>query len=229
MHSILKFRYFNYIIVLLLFALNTGYGQNFSAGALAGTSNGPGFQLQGSVDQLAQGFPFILKFAVNYASVDPGDPSKARKIFINDATNGIPEKKGRIWDFRFDFLYKIDWFSWQRFYLYGGPRLAYFTGNFKYVGGNEDFDIKSRQWGIGFGLEKFYAMGPKINLVLTAGFDYYKKSKLTGHDTSYSPNGETVNGRKDYTYSDADKAINQPYFVPRILIGMNYHLGRRGK
>jgi hypothetical protein len=223
MHNTKIIRFFAYIIVFLLFSMNTGYSQKLSAGLLAGSHGGPAVQLQGSVEKLAQGFPFILKFAINYASLDPGDPAKARKIFINDATNGVPEKSGRIWDFRLDFLHQSSWFSWQRFYLYGGPRLSYFNGNFKYIGGNEDFDIKSKQWGLGVGLEKFYAMSAKIDLVLTAGLDYYKKSTLTGHDTSYSPNGETVNGRKDYTYADADKAIKQPQFVPRILIGVNYN------
>lgn len=212
-------------IVIVLFLMSTAFSQKFSAGALGGTNGGPGFQVQGSVAELAHGFPFILKLAVNYASLNPGDPAKARKIFINDATNGIPEKKGRVWDFRLDFLYQVNWFSWQRFYFYGGPRLAYFNGNFKYIGGNEDFDIKSKQWGIGVGLEKFYRMSARIDLVLTGGLDYYQKNTLTGHDTSYSPDGETVNGRKDYTFSDADKAVKQPDFVPRIMIGVNYNFG----
>ncbi|MBN1561474.1 hypothetical protein JW998_14580 [candidate division KSB1 bacterium] len=216
-------RFFAYIIVLLLFMMNTGYPQNFSAGLLAGSSGGPAIQVQGSVQELAQGFPFILKFAINYATLDPGDPIKVRKIFINDATNGVPEKNGQVWDFRLDFLYQMNWFSWQRFYFYGGTRLSYFKGNFKYIGGNEDFDIKSKQWGLGVGLEKFYPMSDKIDLVLTAGLDYYKESTLTGHDTSYSPNGENVNGRKEYTYADADKAVRQPEFVPRALIGVNYN------
>jgi hypothetical protein len=207
---------------MLLFISKTSHGQIFCAGVLGGTNGGPGFQIQGSVAELAQGFPFILKFAINYASLNPGYPAGARKIFINDATNGIPEKSGRTWDYRLDFLYKVDWFSWQRFYFYGGPRLTYFKGNFKYVGGNEDFDIKSQQWGLGVGLEKYYPMSAKIDLLLTGGLDYYKNNTLTGHDTSYSPNGEDVNGRKDYTFKDADKAINQPRFVPRLLIGVNY-------
>lgn len=212
--------------VALLFITNTAFSQKFSAGMLGGTNGGPGVQFQGSVAELAQGFPFIVKFAINYASLDPGDPAKARKVFINDATNGIPEEKGRTWDYRLDFLYNVNWFSWQRFYFYGGPRLTYFKGNFKYIGGNEDFDIKSKQWGVGFGLEKFYSMSSKIDLLITGGLDYYKNDTLTGHDTSYNPNGEDVNGRKDYTFKDADNAVNQPTLVPRILIGVNYNFGR---
>lgn len=226
MQKLSKYLVFFLIGIFILFLQHTSYAREFSVGALAGTNGGPGFQLQGNVDELAQGFPFIMKFAVNYATRDAGDPAKARKIFINDATNGTPEEKGRTWDFRLDFLYKVTWFSWQRFYIYGGPRLVHFIGNFKYIGGNEDFDITSKQWGFGLGLEKFYAMSRRIDLVLTGGCDYYAKSTLTGHDTSYSPNGETVNGRKEYSFQDADKAVNQPGLVPRLLIGINYRLGK---
>ncbi len=212
-------------LCVLLFFSKTTFSQKLSAGILGGTNGGPGFQLQGSVSELAEGFPFILKCAVNYASVDPGSPADARKIFINNATNGIPEEKGRTWDYRLDFLYRVNWFSWQRFYMVAGPRLSYFKGNFKYVGGNEDFDIKSKHWGIGIGLEKYYSMSSKLDLVFSGGFDYYKNSTLTGHDTSYSPDDDPVNGRDDYTFEDADKAINQPQFVPRMLIGLTYNFG----
>ena len=212
-----------YIFVFALFLNSTTFSQSFSGGVLAGTNGGPGVQFQGGIKDLAKGFPFILRFGIGYTSTDPGNAAGARKIFINNATNGVPEKKGRIWDFRLDFLYKVNWFSWQRFYLYGGPRLSHFTGNFNFVGGNEDFDIRSKQWGIGLGLEKFFPMSSKLDLVITAGLDYYKKDTLQGHDTSYSPDGETVNRREDFTYDDADEAINQPGFVPRVMIGVNYN------
>ena len=158
--------------------------------------------------------------------MDPGSPEDARRIFINDATNSTPEEKGRIWDLQLDFLYRINWFSWQRTYILLGPRLAHFTGNFKFVGGNEDFDVRSKQWGWGIGFEKYYGISDKMDLVFTTGVDYFSKSILNGHDTSYSPNGETVNGRNDYTFKDADKAINQPEFVPKFMLGMSYHFGR---
>jgi len=65
-----------------------------------------------------------------------------------------------------------------------------------------------------------------MDLVLTTGVDYFSKNILNGHDTSYSPNGETVNGRNDYTFKEADKAINQPELVPKFMLGMTYHFGR---
>ena len=215
-----------YIFVFTLFLNKTTFSQSFSAGALAGTNSGPGLQVQGSIKDLAKGFPFTLRFGIGYTATDPGSAVDARKIFINNATNGVPGKKGWQWDFRFDFMYKVNWFSWQRFYFYGGPRLSHFTGNFNFVGGNEDFDVRSTQWGLGLGLEKLYAMSAKLDLVVTAGLDYYKKDTLQGHDTAYSPNGDIVNGREDYTYENADEAIKQPGLAPRVLIGVNYNVSR---
>jgi hypothetical protein len=38
-------------------------------------------------------------------------------------------------------------------YIVFGPRYSSFTANFKYVIGNEDFDVTSKQFGIGLGAE----------------------------------------------------------------------------
>lgn len=40
---------------------------------------------------------------------------------------------------------------------------------------------------------------------------------VDGHDTSYSPEAEDANPKKDYTYSDADEAIGQPKLDPVVL------------
>lgn len=226
MHKLKQMNHYRYIIVTLLFLINTAFAQHFSAGMQGGMNGGPGMQFQAGVEQLAKGFPFILRFGFGYTGKEPGNAAAARKIFINNATNGIPEKKGQTIDLRMDFLYNVNWFNWSRLYFVAGPRVTWFKGNFKYIGGNEDFDVKSKQWGLGLGLEKFYAMSPQIDLALGAGFDFYSKSTLQGHDTSYSPDGETVNGREDYEFEDADHAINQPFFVPRAMIGLNYRFGR---
>ena len=73
------------------------------------------------------------------------------------------------------------------------------------------------------GLESAFAISPKFDLMVNAGVDYLPAAELKGHDTSYSPDGETGNERDDYTYDDADKAINQPEFEMRLLIGLKYN------
>ena len=42
-----------------------------------------------------------------YTQLNPSDALDARHIFINDNTNGTPQKKGRIFDFRLDFLIPV--------------------------------------------------------------------------------------------------------------------------
>ncbi len=66
-------------------------------------------------------------------------------------------------------------------------------------------------------------MNNQFYFITSAGFDYYFSSELSGHDTRYSPDGEDVNTRNDYTYDDADNAINNPTFQLRLLVGVNYH------
>ena len=51
---------------------------------------------------------------------------------------------------------------------------------------------------------------------------------LSGHDTSYGPDGQYVNDREGYTYTDADNAVNQPKFQPMLMVGLTYQvLARR--
>ncbi len=195
----------------------------FSGGLELGYYGGAGFQAFGMVSNVAAGLPMNLRLAMGYTSVQPGLSAEARQVFINDATNGIPEKKGRQLDFRFDMLYPVKILNLPRAYLFGGPRHARFVANFKYVGGNEDFDVTSNQWGVGGGFESYFAMSPRFDLVFHLGIDYYFESTLTGHDTRYSPDGDDSNGRDGYTYDDADNAIAQPKIEPRLMLGFAYN------
>ena len=135
-------------IIITIFILTSGLSAaNFSTNLLLGYQGGLGFQLGGKVSDFAKGFPLDMQISLGYRAMDPGNAAGARKIFINDATNGDPEKSGHMWDFRFDFYYRVNWLSLERGYLYFGPRYGAFTGNFKFIGGNEDFDITNNQWG----------------------------------------------------------------------------------
>jgi hypothetical protein len=97
-----------------------------------------------------------------------------------------------------------------------------FTANFKYVGGNEDFDVTSSQFGLGGGLETHFPLVPNLYMVFGAGAEYFFEGTLKGHDTSYSPDGDDVNPREDFSYSDADEAVNQPKIIGRFMLGINY-------
>ncbi len=216
----------------LSYAQETAGGpSNISAGIITGYNRGYGIQGNFTIRDFADEFPFELRFGVGYTFLDPGNAADARRIFINNATNGVPEKKGGSFDLRLDFLLPKSIFGINHSYIVFGPRFSTFKGNFKFIGGNEDFDVSSSQWGIGGGLENHFKMTRNLDLVVSAGLDYYFPSTLKGHDTAYSPDNVNVNPRNDnqnedtpFTYKDADNAINQPKFIPRIMIGVNFNL-----
>ncbi len=210
-------------LAIILVAAVSARASELSSDVMLGYKGGPGLQLNGVIGNFAQGFPFNIQLGIAYARLDPGNATDARRIFINDATNGDPEEKGWMWDFRFDFLYRLKWFSSQNIFVYGGPRYSHFTGNFKFIGGNEDFDITSNQWGLGFGMKAYFRMNPKFDFVLMGGADYFFSNELSGHDTSYRPGGDDVSARNDYDFDDADEAINQPKFPLILMLGINYH------
>ena len=215
-----------YTLIFSIIGLNT-FAQTTNP-YLSGSINlgyNSGFGVQGNltISNFAQDFPFSLRLGIEYSSVNPGNPIDARAIFINDATNGVPEKSGTVWDFRMDFLYPIRIFSLPKSYFYVGPRYSQFDANFKFIDGNEFFDISSNQWGLGTGVQSNFLLTRRLELILTTGFDYYFSSVIEGHDTSYGPDGVIINGRRNYTYTDADNAINQPKFVVKAMMGLNYY------
>jgi hypothetical protein len=203
----------------------------YSVGLITGYNRGFGIQPNFTLQSFPVEFPFEFRFGIGFIGLNPGNALDARRIFINNNTNGTPEKKGRSFDFRLDFLLPRTIFNINNSFLVFGPRYSTFVGDFKFIGGNEDFEVRSSQWGIGGGIENQFRMFKNIDLVLVFGLDYYFPSTLTGHDTSYSPDNDNVNVRNDnqnddtpFTYKDANKAIKQPGFMPRLMLGVNFNL-----
>jgi hypothetical protein len=224
---------------LLMISLgSTIYGQvtdksplKYSAGIITGYNRGFGIQTNITAYNFGKSFPIDIRFGIGLTLLNPGNAADARRIFINNATNGVPEKNGRSFDFRFDFLFPKTIFGNNNSYLVVGPRFSTFRGHFDYVDGNEVFDVTSSQWGIGLGLENHFKMTEKLSLFLTYGLDGYLPGTLTGHDTSYSPDNDNVNPEENnqndnnpFKYKDANKAINQPFLMPRFMIGFNLKL-----
>ncbi len=211
------------ITVLVLLPIES-HSTDFSASALTGYKGGLAFRTSATLSNFAQGFPLGIEFGVGHTRMDPGKPAEARKVFINDATNGTPEESGWAWDFRLDFLYQLKILGMNNAHAYVGVRRSLFTGNFKYIGGNEDFDVTSNQWGWGAGMKAIFPMGKHVGFTLTAGFDHYPDGALNAHDTSYSPDGESVNPRQGYDFKKADDAVNQPKFQGILMAGITLTL-----
>ncbi|MDH3197082.1 MAG: hypothetical protein OEO21_02475 [Candidatus Krumholzibacteria bacterium] len=214
------------LLVLAVTFVAPAHATRWSAGGQVGYNDGPGAFAYGMVSEFATGLPLALRLGAGYTSVAPGSALDARRVFINDATNGTPEKSAHRWDARLDMLYRLPFAGWDRFHALGGVRYLHHTSDFKFIGGNEFFNITSKQWGLGLGMDAMFAMGAKADFVMGGGLDYFFDANLTGHDTAYSPDGEHVNARAEYSYADADDAINQPSLEFRFMIGVNYRFGR---
>lgn len=195
--------------------IRSGHASGFSSRAVAASF--------GRAANFAQGFPVAIQLGFGTTSSDAGDPAIARRVFINNATNGIPTEKGHSWDLTRDALIPVKLLKLPRTYVSTGFRHSSYTANFTYIGGNEDFDVTSSNWGIGAGLGSDFAVSRRMDLMLNLGLDCYFSSTLTGHDTQYSPDGTAVNPREDYAYGDADSAVGQPKFRARLATGLQNH------
>ncbi len=213
------FQSFLLAIILLVAPLAAS---DLSLGFIIGYNGGTDLQINGEIGAFAKGFPFGVQISVAHISMNPGIPLDARKIFINNATNGDPEKFGSIWDFRFDFPYQMKRFKKSNTSIFLGPRYAMFIGRFNFIGGNEDFDVRTNMWGMGTGIKSQFEITEHLDLVISGGADYYQKSAIYSHGTTYSPDGEHIDPREEFEYEDADKAINQPEYKFHTLIGFQY-------
>jgi hypothetical protein len=226
------------IALLLLSPGSTIYGQDkdkdplkYYTGIMTGYNRGFGIQANITAYNFPKDFPLELRFGIGLSLIDPGNAADARRIFINNATNGVPEKNGRSFDVRFDFMFPKTIFGNNHSYLLLGPRFSTFRGHFDYIDGNEVFDVTSTQWGLGAGIEHHFKLTGKLSLILNYGLDVYLPATLTGHDTSYSPNNDNVNPEENnqnndnpFTYKDADKSIRQPFIMPHLMFGVNFNL-----
>jgi hypothetical protein len=226
------------IALLLLSISTTVYSQEkeksplkYTLGIVTGYNRGFGVATNLTASNFGPSFPVKLRLGLGFTLLDPGNAADARRIFINNATNGVPEKNGRSFDLRLDFMFPKTIFGNSNSYVAIGPRFSTFRGHFDYVDGNEVFDVTSSQWGLGIEFENNFKLTQKLSLFLTYGVDGYLPSTLTGHDTSYSPNNDNVNAEENnqnndapFRYKDANKAIRQPFIMPRVMIGLNFNL-----
>jgi len=219
------------VFTTLTFAQTTTDNSKLALGVSTGYNRGFGVQLNATALKPLANVPMQIRFGLGMTKLDPGNSADARRIFINNATNGVPEEKARSFDYRLDFMLNSNFLASDASHIVFGPRYSSFKANFKYVGGNEDFDVTSKQFGIGLGAESQFKMNKKLNLLAAIGLDYFFNNTLKGHDTHYSPDNDNVNARNDnqndnveFVYADANEAIKQPSIMPRIILGLVYKL-----
>lgn len=189
--------------------------------ALAGWQGGAVLRVTASATHVVPRIPLAFDLGIGHAFIDPGDAALARRVFINENTNGTPEKSGGVWDLRLDGVWGLKLGPLQDFGVFGGLRYSMYSGRFTYVGGNEDFVVTSNAWGIGVGARGSLPINAHFSLSASVGLDWFPTQTLEGHDASYSSNNVN-NGRGTYTWADADRAINQPWLLPSLLVGVTW-------
>lgn len=209
------------LALTLMMPLSTQAAE-FHAGLNAGYTGGLGIQASGTFMDFARDLPLSARFSLGYVNAPAGDPYAARRVFINDNTNGDPEKSAKTWQFRFDLMFPAFKVGPQTLYLFAGPRHARYTAKYKFIGGNEFFDIGSNPWGAGFGFESWFVINESTDFVLQAGLDWYADATIEGHDTAYLPSGDHVNPRDGYDYNSADDAIDQPKLEALGMMGLRF-------
>ena len=197
---------------------------DFVTGLNLGTEAGFGAHIHGTFRNFTQDLPLSVRFTAGYHKANAGDPYAARQVFINDNTNGTPEDSAKYYQFRFDLVFPVMKAGKQQLFLFAGPRLAKYTAQFVYVGGNEDFEIKTNPWGIGLGLESYFAINQSTDFLIQVGLDHFLEADIEGHDTIYTTDGDHINPRDGYDYGSADEAVDQPKTEVLIMVGLQIRL-----
>ena len=227
-----------YMCIALLCASLLGTGQLFAQKNVA--PEFPDLQVSGGMavgydiglplfgyllfEHVSEDLPLAFRFSLSQSFLlDAGDPQLARQVFVNQNSDGVPGKSASQWELGADVLDPVHLFSMHRSYLFAGIRYSMFTSSFEFIGGDEVFDVHANQLGLTAGAESYFRMSQRVDLLFSVGGVYYFPATLAGHDAAYSPDGTIVNQRENYTYADADRAINQPKIEPKILVGVNYH------
>lgn len=190
--------------------------------AQLGYYGGVGFHGSFTANNFADGFPFSIRLGLGHSHVSGGDAWAARRVFINNATNGTARDNSSVWDVRLDLLYPVKLMKLKNTHVFGGLRHSDFNAFFEYIGGAETFDVRAHLWGLGGGVETSFPLNPRLSMVFSVGADYYFRGTIDGHDTYYRPNNDNTNPIDNYTYADADKAINQPDVMTRLMLGWAY-------
>lgn len=200
-------------------------GSHTDLGLDLGVDGGTGGNASLTFSDFARDLPFALRFGVGWMALNPGDADFARRVFVNEATNGTAEKHGHRWDMRLDARYGLRRGPLAGSWLCFGPRFSMYDGTFDFVGGNETFHVTTNQPGVGFAIERLYPMGDRTSFEIGAGLDWFSRASFAGHGATYNPDGTSVDPKEDFTYADADKAIAQPRFAPRGTLGLRVRLG----
>lgn len=178
--------------------------------------------------ELSEEIPLFFSLNGGYIrQAEPGNAEDARGIFINDGTGGNIEEYGQSWHYGLDVGYEVLRQDALRVAAFGGARQNHYSASFAFIGDNEAFRVTTRQIGFGGGANLILgAASQRVQFALSGGAYYFVKARFDAHGTFYyTPDGVDSQPRDEYTYEDADDAVNQPRLRPFAEIGILLRLG----
>jgi hypothetical protein len=178
------------------------------------------------VEKINGNIPFSFGIFAGFSyQFDSGNAEAARKIFINDNAGGTIEKFGTSIFLGADFRYALSTPGDMDLRIFAGPRGVFYQAHYAFLGDNEDFDVRSNQGGVGGGLQAIIPVNGRFDFNLSAGVAYYFPATLQGHgEFLYNPDSVDDNPRNDYTWEDADGAVNQPGLSIPVFFGIRWKL-----
>ena len=182
------------------------------------------------LEEESASFPFFIQARGGYIyQLDPGNATDARQIFINDNTGGNIEKFGESYLATLDLGWK--WAPEDKLFVEFtlSGLLNYYQAHYAFIGNNESFTVSTTPFGIGAGAAlRLPFNNSGSSLLLKAGGEYFFKSQLDAHGTYYyTPDGQDARPRNDFTYEDADAAVNQPGWRGIVQLAYLYNIGGR--
>lgn len=181
------------------------------------------------MEEESRDFPFFIQARGGFIyQIDPGNATEARQIFINDNAGGNVEKHGESYLVGMDIGYK--WKTFDAFFLEFtlSGLWNYYAAHYSFIGNNESFTVTTSPFGLGLSAALRMPLSNSSNsLLLKGGGEYFPKAQLDAHGTYYyTPDAQDERPRNDYTYEDADAAVNQPGWRGYVQVAFLYTVGK---
>lgn len=114
------------ITTTLIYAQSDTDDSKIALGVSTGYNRGFGVQISATALKPLENLPVQIRFGFGITKLDPGNAADARRIFINNATNGVPEEKARVFDYRLDFMLNSNFLKSEASHIVFGPRYSSF-------------------------------------------------------------------------------------------------------
>ncbi|MBB6481209.1 hypothetical protein [Spirochaeta isovalerica] len=216
------------LVLIIVFVPLNIFSLQLSEELAVGYYNDLGVTLGLRLDDSESDFPLFIQVRSGASyQFEPGNAEEARKIFINDNQGGNIQEYGLSLMVALDAGWKIPVKDNLTAELTVSGLINHYQAHFAFIGNNEAFSVKSTGWGVGLGggLRMGFSRS-RTSISVKAGLEFFPKTRIDAHGTFYyNPDGLDDSPRQDYTYDDADSAINQPFFRPYVQVGFLFPVG----